>query len=385
MESTLGDVLKPVGLARGLQNEHYVDDLVYEEERGAVLFANWAGIGFGKDIPDAGDVMPVDFVGMPLFAARREDGAISVYQNTCRHRGMLLVQERTNVRGTLRCPYHSWCYGLDGRLRATPHVGGPGHNVHADIDRDELGLIEIRSHVFMDVIFVNVSGGAPCFAEVHGGLLERWREFDRPAFHGGGDSSFTLDLACNWKLAVENNCESYHLPWVHPGLNSYSRLEDHYNLELPGSCSGQGSRVYRRLAGENGEAFPDFAGLGEWWTTGSEYVSLYPNVLLGVHCDHLFAIVLEPLGTSRTREHISIYYAEPEVGSARYRQLREANAEQWREVFMEDMFVVEGMQKGRHGPFFDGGRFSPVMDSPTHLFHQWVATMVDAGRRAASG
>ena len=140
-----------------------------------------------------------------------------------------------------------------------------------------------------------------------------------------------------------------------------------------------------RLAGENGEAFPDFAGLGEGWTTGSEYVSLYPNVLLGVHCDHLFAIVLEPLGTSRTREHISIYYAEPEVGSARYRQLREANAEQWREVFMEDMFVVEGMQKGRRGPFFDGGRFSPVMDSPTHLFHQWVATMVEAGRRAASG
>ena len=39
-------------------------------------------------------------------------------------------------------------------------------------------------------------------------------------------------MATNWKLAVENYCESYHLPWVHPGLNSYSRLEDHYHIDF---------------------------------------------------------------------------------------------------------------------------------------------------------
>ena len=43
--------------------------------------------------------------------------------------------------------------------------------------------------------------------------------------------------------------------------------------------------------------------------------------------------------------------------------------------------VVEGMQKGRSAPGFDGGRFSPAMDGPTHAFHRWVAT----GMRAALG
>ena len=65
------------------------------------------------------------------------------------------------------------------------------------------------------------------FAVHFADLLERWAEFDVPVYHGGADSRFQLDLKSNWKLIIENYCESYHLPWVHPGLNSYSRLEDH--------------------------------------------------------------------------------------------------------------------------------------------------------------
>jgi hypothetical protein len=38
------------------------------------------------------------------------------------------------------------------------------------------------------------------------------------------------------------------------------------------------------------------------------------------------------------------------------------------------------MQRGRHATYFDGGRFSPVMDSPTHCFHAWVAGRVETHR-----
>jgi hypothetical protein len=57
---------------------------------------------------------------------------------------MILVEEKTTLRSTIRCPYHSWCYNFDGSLRTTPHVGGPGNNLHDCIKRDELGLIEVR-------------------------------------------------------------------------------------------------------------------------------------------------------------------------------------------------------------------------------------------------
>jgi len=73
---------------------------------------------------------------------------------------------------------------------------------------------------------------------------------------------------------------------------------------------------------------------------------------------------------------VHLYYAAPEVPEA----ARRANAALWKEVFEEDIFVVEGMQAGRAGPLFDGGRFSPAMDGPTHLFHEWVAEKVAALR-----
>ena len=378
VHTQLGPVLKSVSQARGLPNEHYVDPAIFEEERRSVLFANWAGIGFGKDIPESGDAKPVDFLGMPLLLVRDEDGAVNVYQNTCRHRGMILVETPQKIRGAIRCPYHSWCYTLKGKLRTTPHVGGPGRSTHEEVNRDELGLHCIRAHVWQDVIFVNIDGNAAPFEEVHADLLSRWAEFDRPLHHGGAGSSFQLEVATNWKLAVENYCESYHLPWVHPGLNSYSRLEDHYNIEKPGAYSGQGTLVYRQLAGDDGAVFPDFDGLSSKWETGAEYIAVYPNVLLGVHRDHTFAIILEPVDQDKTVEHIELYYAKPPKDLSG--DLMAKNTAQWKEVFEEDIFVVEGMQRGRKGMFFDGGKFSPAMDGPTHNFHHWVASAIEAGR-----
>ena len=375
----LSNVRRPISEANGLPNAHYTDPEVFAEEQAALMNAGWAGLAVAADVPEPGDAVPLTFLGMPLLLIRDRAGQVRVFENICRHRGMILVSEARKIEGAIRCPYHSWCYATDGRLVSTPHVGGPGQNSAPEIDRDLLGLNEVRSHIWMDVVWINVSGDAPAFEEAHSALLERWREFDKPLYHGGADSRFELDVQTNWKLAVENYCESYHLPWIHPGLNSYSRLEDHYHIEAPGQYSGQGTLVYRQIKDDQGTVFPDFDALSDKWDTAAEYIAVYPNVLLGVHRDHTFAIILVPESTHRTREQVHLYYATPETSDA----LRAENAALWKGVFIEDIEVVEGMQKGRSAPGFDGGRFSPAMDGPTHLFHDWVASKVDAHRGLA--
>ncbi|MEO3414229.1 aromatic ring-hydroxylating dioxygenase subunit alpha [Roseovarius sp. CAU 1744] len=375
----LSNVRVGIDAANGLPNAHYIDENVFAEERNALLYRQWAGLAVAADVPEPGDAVPLEFLGMPLLLIRDKDGDVRVFQNICRHRGMILVEEPRKIEGAIRCPYHSWCYSTKGKLVSTPHVGGPGQNTHEAIKRDNLGLNEVRSHVWRDVVWINVSGDAPAFEDVHADLIRRWQDFEKPLYHGGADSKFTLEVATNWKLAVENYCESYHLPWVHPGLNSYSRLEDHYHIEEPGRFSGQGTMVYRQLTNENGETFPDFDDVGAKWNEQAEYIAVYPNVLLGVHRDHAFAIVLEPQGTERTVEHVHLYYSVPNSDGG----LRDRNARLWKTVFEEDIFVVEGMQKGRHADMFDGGRFSPVMDSPTLMFHQWVAEKIDTYRGMA--
>lgn len=362
-----------IGQARGIPNWLYVSTDALEAEKEALFAPGWAGVGFTKDVPENGDLFPVMFLGEPLLLARDNKGSVRVFQNVCRHRGVILVEKARKTTGLIRCPYHAWCYSLKGELKQTPHAGGPGIHEHAAIDKSGLGLIEIRSHVFLGVVFVNLSGEAASFEEHFATMLKRWREFDRPLHHGGADSAFRLCVNTNWKLAVENYCESYHLPFVHPGLNSYSRLEDHEDILGDGPWSGQLTRVYNAQPNPNGKSFVPFSDLSSRWNSNAEYLAIYPNVLLGVHKDHTFAIILEPVSQESTVEHVAIFYASSETAGEDWEQMRVRNTQLWKEVFMEDIAVVEGMQKGRSASGFDGGHFSPVMDRATHHFHQWVA------------
>ena len=90
-------------------------------------------------------------------------------------------------------------------------------------------------------------------------------------------------------------------------------------------------------------------------------------------------IILEPHSPDKSTEIVHLYYAQPDTDA----DLRARNTAQWKGIFEEDIFVVEGMQRGRHAPMFDGGRFSPAMDGPTHMFHDWVAARMDAHRAQA--
>ena len=55
------------------------------------------------------------------------------------------------------------------------------------------------------------------------------------------------------------------------------------------------------------------------------------------------------------------------------KELRKENSRFWKDVMLEDINAIEGMQEGRNSPVYNGGNFSPIMDQPTHQFHKWVA------------
>ena len=99
---------------------------------------------------------------------------------------------------------------------------------------------------------------------------------------------------------------------------------------------------------------------------------MFPNVWLGLHVDHLYTVILSPEAKDHTVESFQFYYLGDAAG-ARFANKRATSLAAWHEVFSEDIGVVEGMQAGRLSPAFHGGVFSPVMDQPTHHFHQWVA------------
>ena len=384
-QAALEAILQPIEQATGLPNPAYTGSEFFARERDRVFANSWAGIGFAGDLPRPGYAKPVDFMGLPLLLLRDRQDEIKVFHNVCSHRGMILVHEEGPVQGALRCRYHSWSYNLDGELKGTPHFGGIGQQTADGFDRCAHGLKPVRSALWMGVIFINLSGDAPAFDDYVKPLTERWQPFLGEQGYArlrsaADDQGMRIEVKTNWKLAVENYCESYHLPWIHPGLNSYSRLEDHYHIMHGDNFGGQGSLAYRLFDG-GASPLPRFPEWSADKLEQAEYLSFYPNVLLGIQADHCFAMIVEPTICDRSLEHLRLFYVGNEAIGEEHAASRNAILESWREVFNEDIDAVEGMQRGRHSPGFSGGVFSPAMDNPTHHFHQWVARKLLAEHR----
>ena len=372
-------VSKPIKDAHGLPNECYTSKEYTLIERKKLFEDKWMVIGVASSLPNVGDAKPVDILGMPILLVRGKDKKIRVFHNVCSHRGLKLVTKPGNIKNVIRCPYHSWSYNFDGELVATPHIGGMNIHQTKDFERSKSNLKEIRSYIWLDLIMININNNEMSFEEYIKPLSERWEEFwpikDRELINHSNDFGyFKLNANCNWKFAIENYCESYHLPWVHPGLNSYSKIEDHYHIQgLPNRFAGQGTVVYNpRFEGK--EKFPCFPNWPKNKENIAEYVALFPNVMLGIHKDHYYAYWLEPINHEFTLEHMELYYVgEEAANSKKFESLRKQNHKQWEDIQKEDVDIIQGMQIGRNSPSYNGGNFSPVMDNPTHHFHKWVA------------
>ena len=365
--------------ANGLPNECYLNDEYFKIERERVFFNNWIVVGVSSSVPEIGDAKPFDLMGVPLLILRDKNNKIRVFHNVCSHRGMILVNEECKLKNTIRCPYHSWSYNFDGELIATPHVGGMNIHEADGFIKSKSNLKEVLTHVWMDLIFINIHKNKKNFEESIHPLERQWSKFiskedQKLIRHAKDFGYFNMEVQSNWKLAIENYCESYHLPWVHPELNRVSNLKDHYHIEdISETFSGQGSNKYSQQFDGN-KKLSTFPNWPNDLYQNSEYVSLFPNVMLGIHVDHFYAFWLEPLSNKNTREHFEMYYVGDESASSdEYKEIRKKNFAFWQEVMNEDVGVIEGMQKGRSSPAYNGGNFSPVMDTPTLMFHKWVA------------
>ncbi len=381
----LDAVTRPIDSARGLPNRAYTSADWAAMERDQMLGRTWTCIGFADEVP-ARHAVPIDLLGAPLVAARDPDETVRVFHNVCRHRGHRLVGGPCALKAGFVCPYHGWMYGFDGALEMTPHIGGARVHEVAGFDKAAHGLFAVRSAVWLGMIFVNLAGDAPEFADFIAPLIGRWAPFTGPNGMDGlvaaaPVAGSDLEVRANWKLAVENFCESYHLPNIHPGLNGYSKMSDHYNIMAGDWGAGQGCTAFDYGA-RSGIAFPPFPDWPEDKRSHAEYIALFPNVLLGLQLDHVFAMVLRPLAHDRTVEATRLYFIGEAATDTAHENARATLLADWLEIFVEDIGVVEGMQQGRASPAYDGGAFSPFHEEATHHFHGWVARRSAGGPRA---
>lgn len=375
MESnTTGDLVDQTHAGNGLPARCYTDHKFYERELATTFTNGWMVIGSVNDVPEPGDVRAIAFAGKSLLMIHGPDGEIRVFHNYCRHRGLRLVNEPCARRNRLVCPYHGWMYELDGKLIRTPHIAGADDHdgAKAGIDLPE-GLHAVRMAIWNQLVFVNVSGDADAFSNVIAPLAERWSCYDFSGLHEAEVS--TYDVACNWKLAVENFIDVYHVPYVHPSLEKYNSFRDHYMVH-EGILTGEGNNNVEPSDSAVGK-LPEFPNLSEDKRHTLEALSLFPNLLITVTCDYLRVIIVEPLGPETCREHVKIFVNGEHAATSK--DLAEHRAQlrlRFEEFNNEDVEIAEELQKSMNGSAFGKAYLSPAFDKAVQTFQMRAAEAV---------
>jgi len=183
----------------------------YRAERRAIWSREWLLVGHISQLKEPGDYVSMRIAGEPIAVVVGADGELRGFSNVCRHRAARILDGAGNCGKAIRCPYHGWTYGLDGRLLAVPEkTGFPG------FDRDENGLWPVHVGVASGFVFANLSP-EPEPLEAALGPFSEWLAPYRPERLVRYQSGSSV-LPINWKNSIDNFLEGYHVPVGHPGL-----------------------------------------------------------------------------------------------------------------------------------------------------------------------
>jgi phenylpropionate dioxygenase-like ring-hydroxylating dioxygenase large terminal subunit len=194
--------------------ERYYDPDFYQLEIELLWPRVWQMACRLEEIPQPHDFVEYEFLDQSIVVLRTEDMGVRAFQNACRTRGVRFVQGRGTCGGGFTCPFHGWCYGLDGKNTGIPRRKTfAEHNVQpGDID-----LVPVRCEVWGGCAWINLDDDAPpvrqCF-EPAATVLDAWKAESLRT-----ERWYAARLPVNWKLAEEAYVEMYHVVETHPQLD----------------------------------------------------------------------------------------------------------------------------------------------------------------------
>jgi glycine betaine catabolism A len=296
-------VLSDPKLRPSLPGSYYTSEAMLKVEEERIFAKSWLCVGRADSLVKAGQAISVEVAGDSVLIVRDRSGTLHGFFNVCRHRGTrLCLTGPAEFRSTIRCPYHGWTYGLDGRLLAVPNLPDMPKSIKASH-----GLRRVGLETWSGYLWVNVDNEAGSLAEqIEPQLAERLGGVDVLARYGiehlGLAKRIVYDVRANWKALVENFTECYHCRVIHPELTAaIPEFSSGYGSISGGR--GHGAELANDLEGfsRSGQATRrPLPGLGPHDRLFYGVI-LLPNVFLILVPDHVAFFRLEPLAPDLTR------------------------------------------------------------------------------------
>jgi len=368
------------GLPRGLPAWAYADAELARLEHERVLMPSWQIACHVSSIPTPGDYFTFDIGPDSVIVLRDQDGEIHAFHNACRHRGSRLVDGGGKCPGAITCPYHGWTYDLDGSLRGLPvRESFPG------LDRAAYGLKPVRTEIMLGFVFVCLKGDPIPLAET-------WREFLPDFAPYNFDEMVPLgpvyfeEWDVDWKIAMDNYLESYHVPIGHPGLVRTFTPDHEDQTNLPSGVARSigwmrdrlstnwSERNYQQLIGTVTADLPE-PNRRSW-----RFYSMLPNLGIDVFPDQMDFFQVLPNGPGKCiirGANFGLPDSRREMRLARY-----LNNRINRQVQREDETLCRRIQRGITSSSYSPGPLSTI-EACMLQFHDMLRERIPAIREPA--
>jgi phenylpropionate dioxygenase-like ring-hydroxylating dioxygenase large terminal subunit len=198
--------------------ERYFDPEFYALEAEHLWPRVWQMACRLEEIPNAGDFAEYTILDQSVIVVRTDDG-VRAFQNACRHRGVRVVEGRGTVSTGFTCPFHGWCYGLDG---GNTFVSRPGTFSEHNLQAGDIDLTPVRCETWGGCAWINLDDDALALREClepSATVLDAWHLASMRA-----EWWYACRLPVNWKLAQEAFMEQYHVLETHPQLRLPGRM-----------------------------------------------------------------------------------------------------------------------------------------------------------------
>ncbi len=196
---------------------------------GEVLRRYWQPAALAEELDGGRPVVPVMLLGERLVLFRDDEGELGLIGRHCLHRGADLCFGRREDNG-LRCPFHGWLYGRDGRCLEQP--GEPeGSRMRERIRTTAYPVVEMNG-----VVFAYLGPGEP----------PAFPNFD--CFRAPGSHVFAFKglWECNWLQALEIGIDPAHASFLHRFLEDEDP-KDGYGRQFRDSAAAGSNIPMTRL------------------------------------------------------------------------------------------------------------------------------------------
>jgi choline monooxygenase len=355
--------------ALGMPPDVYTSPDVLAAEQQHVFRKEWICVGRASAIGEPGAYLTSEIAGQPIMVLRDRAGSVRAFSNVCLHRMSVLLEGRGRVSAIV-CPYHAWSYGLDGSLRAAPHM-----ERSTGFCKDDYMLPELRSEIWQGWIYVTLDPEIAPVAERLAQLSELIGRYHMENYIETFREEHVWDT--NWKIHAENFMESYHLPMLHRAtVGPASKVEE---MECPpGFDTFNYHWITKDASLPIGNAHPDNTSLEGDWRRTTALLAIYPTHLISLTPGYLWYLALSPRGVGQV--HIVFggglapeFFRDPR-GHEHLTTLKTLLDE----VNAEDRRGVEAVFRGVRAPLAKAGHLSHL-ERPNYDFAGYLARRLTDG------